>query len=180
MKSPSNHAWCGSTPAHEPTQSAQRFAKHSLSELEKKVYPYILKQTINVQHSIRLRKATARQDAQHSTLNCSRFALRTAELQSLICAFRAARRSALQDSAQWHRCGGFRLSGRESDAAQKVGKARVRPQVVNFGIDLEIVEVESAVRVFLVEICKGPLFISESGIDGGDAIRWDIELFRLL
>src|SRR6476659_5210710 len=91
MKSPSNHAWCGSTPAHEPTQSAQRFAKHSLSELEKKVYPYILKQTINVQHSIRLRKATARQDAQHSTLNCSRFALRTAELQSLIRAFRAAR-----------------------------------------------------------------------------------------
>src|SRR4029077_5214721 len=73
------------------TQSAQRFAKHSLSELEKEVYAYILKQTINVQHSIRLRKATARQDAQHSTLNCSRFALRTAELQSLIRAFRAAR-----------------------------------------------------------------------------------------
>src|SRR6476646_6668544 len=49
------------------------------------------RQTINVQHSIRLRKATARQDAQHSTLNCSRFTLRTAELQSLIRAFRAAR-----------------------------------------------------------------------------------------
>ena len=45
----------------------------------------------------------------------------------------------------------------EVHATEQVGKARVRPQVVDFGIDFEIVEVESAVRVFLFEICKGPL-----------------------